>query len=242
MPLTSKGRKILASLEKQYGEKKAKQVLYAGKNKGTFTGIDSLTDDDVTRARDVLHSSCTHFRPDETGRRCKTCGRPLSAHHAARNRDADNLEGVLSNLGAYRNYEDSSDAAADLFARAAKAFHVGDRKLGIQLSDEARTLAGGGEVDARSGTVKVTPAVLARWKEIAKNHPVASVREEAQRSIREQEEMKDTSVHDRAADLYTRAAKAFRVGDRALGIKLCDEAKTALDAPNPSMLSKVVFN
>ena len=42
MPLTSKGEKIKASLVKEYGsEKKAKQVLYAGKNAGTFTGIDS---------------------------------------------------------------------------------------------------------------------------------------------------------------------------------------------------------
>ena len=41
MPLTSKGEKILAGLEKTYGsEKKAKEVLYAGKNAGTFTGID----------------------------------------------------------------------------------------------------------------------------------------------------------------------------------------------------------
>jgi hypothetical protein len=40
MPLTSKGREILSNLEKEYGsEKKAKQVLYAGENKGTFTGI-----------------------------------------------------------------------------------------------------------------------------------------------------------------------------------------------------------
>lgn len=41
MPLTAKGEEIYANLLKEYGsEKKAKQVLYAGKNKGTFTGID----------------------------------------------------------------------------------------------------------------------------------------------------------------------------------------------------------
>lgn len=42
MPLTSKGEKIKAALTKEYGAKKAEKVLYAGKNKGTFTGIDAL--------------------------------------------------------------------------------------------------------------------------------------------------------------------------------------------------------
>ena len=42
MPLTAKGNEILSNLEKEYGAEKGKQVLYAGKNKGTFTGIDSV--------------------------------------------------------------------------------------------------------------------------------------------------------------------------------------------------------
>lgn len=42
MPLTAKGEKILHNLEKEYGKEKGKQVLYAGKNKGTFTGIDAF--------------------------------------------------------------------------------------------------------------------------------------------------------------------------------------------------------
>lgn len=41
MPLTSKGEEIKSALTKEYGEKKGEQVLYAGKNKGTFSGIDS---------------------------------------------------------------------------------------------------------------------------------------------------------------------------------------------------------
>jgi len=54
MPLTAKGEKILASLEKEYGAEKAKEVLYAGKNKGTFTGIDSEEDDtDPARLRSL---------------------------------------------------------------------------------------------------------------------------------------------------------------------------------------------
>jgi hypothetical protein len=41
MPLTSKGEEIKKALTKEYGAKKGEQVLYAGKNKGTFTGIDA---------------------------------------------------------------------------------------------------------------------------------------------------------------------------------------------------------
>lgn len=40
MPLTDKGAEILSSLQKEYGEKHGKEVLYAGKNSGRFTGID----------------------------------------------------------------------------------------------------------------------------------------------------------------------------------------------------------
>ena len=41
MPLTAKGEKIKAAMEKTYGsEKKAEQVLYASKNAGRISGID----------------------------------------------------------------------------------------------------------------------------------------------------------------------------------------------------------
>jgi hypothetical protein len=40
MPLTAKGSEILAKLQSEYGAKKGESVLYAGQNKGTFTGID----------------------------------------------------------------------------------------------------------------------------------------------------------------------------------------------------------
>jgi len=40
MPLTKKGKTILAALIEEYGdEEKAKEVLYAGENSGRFTGI-----------------------------------------------------------------------------------------------------------------------------------------------------------------------------------------------------------
>ena len=40
MPLTAKGRKIKRALTRRYGKTKGTSILYAGKNKGTFTGID----------------------------------------------------------------------------------------------------------------------------------------------------------------------------------------------------------
>jgi len=47
VPLTKKGEEILSNLKKEYGSKKAEQVLYAGKNAGTFTGIDAQKEFDV---------------------------------------------------------------------------------------------------------------------------------------------------------------------------------------------------
>jgi hypothetical protein len=39
MPLTKKGVKIKANMEKQYGKKKGGQVFYASENKGTIKGV-----------------------------------------------------------------------------------------------------------------------------------------------------------------------------------------------------------
>lgn len=41
MPLTEKGEKIKAALQKEYGAERGERILYAGKNAGTFTGIDA---------------------------------------------------------------------------------------------------------------------------------------------------------------------------------------------------------
>lgn len=40
MPLTDKGRKIMAAMVKQYGDKKGKTVFYASANKGTIKGVE----------------------------------------------------------------------------------------------------------------------------------------------------------------------------------------------------------
>ena len=39
MPLTSKGRKIMEAMEKEYG-KDAEKVFYASRNAGKITGVD----------------------------------------------------------------------------------------------------------------------------------------------------------------------------------------------------------
>jgi len=39
MPLTTKGKKIMKAMKKQYG-KEAKAVFYASKNKGVIKGVD----------------------------------------------------------------------------------------------------------------------------------------------------------------------------------------------------------
>ena len=40
MPLTPKGKKIMRSMKKTYGKKKAEQVFYASKNKGKIKNVD----------------------------------------------------------------------------------------------------------------------------------------------------------------------------------------------------------
>lgn len=39
-PLTSKGNKILSSMKKEYGSKKAQSVFYASINKGKIKGVE----------------------------------------------------------------------------------------------------------------------------------------------------------------------------------------------------------
>ena len=70
MPLTSKGEEILASLKKQYGPDKAEHVLYAGKNKGTFTGIDALTacTDSITKLAGRFDAYCARADAMKAGK------------------------------------------------------------------------------------------------------------------------------------------------------------------------------
>lgn len=39
MPLNVKGKKILAAMQKEYGEKKGTAIFYASENKGTIKGV-----------------------------------------------------------------------------------------------------------------------------------------------------------------------------------------------------------
>lgn len=43
MPLTKKGEKIKAAMQKEYGKKKGEQVFYATENKGTIKGVTKST-------------------------------------------------------------------------------------------------------------------------------------------------------------------------------------------------------
>ena len=39
MPLTAKGKKIKAAMEKQYGKERGDRIFYAAENKGTIKGV-----------------------------------------------------------------------------------------------------------------------------------------------------------------------------------------------------------
>lgn len=41
MPLTKKGKKIQAAMQKEYGKEAGKRVFYAAENKGTIKGVSS---------------------------------------------------------------------------------------------------------------------------------------------------------------------------------------------------------
>ena len=40
MPLSAKGKKILASMKSSYGDKKGTSVFYASRNSGKISGVD----------------------------------------------------------------------------------------------------------------------------------------------------------------------------------------------------------
>lgn len=40
MPLTKKGRKIMANMQDEYGAEKGKSVFFASLNKGTIKGVE----------------------------------------------------------------------------------------------------------------------------------------------------------------------------------------------------------
>jgi len=40
MPLTPKGKKIMAAMKSEYGGKKGESVFYASKNKGKIKGVE----------------------------------------------------------------------------------------------------------------------------------------------------------------------------------------------------------
>lgn len=51
MPLTAKGKKIKAAMEKQYGKERGDRVFYAAENKGTIKGVAKKADGGKTKSR-----------------------------------------------------------------------------------------------------------------------------------------------------------------------------------------------
>ena len=55
MPLTSKGKKILSSMKKQYGAKKGERIFYSSINKGKITGAEGKTKKKKGRIKVSIH-------------------------------------------------------------------------------------------------------------------------------------------------------------------------------------------
>lgn len=62
MPLTAKGKEILAHMEKQYGSEKGREVFYASANAGKITGVhdDEGMEFDQTKL-DALGARCSAY-------------------------------------------------------------------------------------------------------------------------------------------------------------------------------------
>lgn len=60
MPLTPKGRKIMSSMKKEYGDKKGESVFYASRNKGKISGVDPESN---------RHAAPSHMQPQDVSNR-----------------------------------------------------------------------------------------------------------------------------------------------------------------------------
>lgn len=55
--LTHKGRVIERAMDKEYGDKKGKQVFYATKNAGKIKGVEKSSHEKALRAKEAIHGS-----------------------------------------------------------------------------------------------------------------------------------------------------------------------------------------
>ncbi len=104
MPLTEKGEKIRSALEKEYGKKKGEEVLYAGKNKGTFTGIDS---DKMRQAEDAIHA--LDVACDEMAKRCDAAETERGKENA-RGKFGKELKEEIGRVGGPKREDDPESA------------------------------------------------------------------------------------------------------------------------------------
>ena len=51
MPLTTKGKKIMKSMKKQYGKNEGEKVFYASRNKGTINGVERASKGKLVRGK-----------------------------------------------------------------------------------------------------------------------------------------------------------------------------------------------
>jgi len=123
MPLTAKGETIKAALQKEYGTEKGERVLYAGKNKGTFKGID---DDEAGAILDAVKTICDgitrlHMRMDARCARmdAESFSTPLfnadehmRLHAKAKTLRAD--EGARPNMNEFAKLADAGKAKRDM--------------------------------------------------------------------------------------------------------------------------------
>ena len=87
MPLTSKGKKILRSMRKQYGPEKAEKVFYASKNAGKISGVDEQMETYkhigllIAEALNLIEDETK--KPKDTKPKIKSKGNPKKGRYAA---------------------------------------------------------------------------------------------------------------------------------------------------------------
>jgi len=62
MPLTDKGRKVMAAMKKEYGDKKGEEVFYASSNAGKITGVHEQRRRLALEAARLRHQLFPHLR------------------------------------------------------------------------------------------------------------------------------------------------------------------------------------
>lgn len=57
----------MGSMDREYGEKKGKEVFYASKNKGTIKGVEKSSHEKALRTKEAIHGSGMHKHSKSEG-------------------------------------------------------------------------------------------------------------------------------------------------------------------------------